>query len=154
MNYAEIKNFDLNNGDGIRVSLWVTGCPIQCDGCHNKHLWNREVGKCFTQNEENCIIDLLKQYHEINLSILGGEPLAPYNYDTVLKLCKRVKEELPDKNIWLWTGYSYSCVQDLEIMKYLDVLIEGKYIKTLREEDPEIWWRGSKNQNMIRLGGE
>lgn len=154
MNYAEIKNFDLNNGDGIRVSLWVTGCPIQCEGCHNKHLWNREVGKCFTQNEENYIIDLLKQYQEINLSILGGEPLAPYNYDTVLKLCKRVKEELPDKNIWLWTGYSYSCVQDLEIMKYLDVLIEGKYIKTLREEDPEIWWRGSKNQNMIRLGGE
>lgn len=147
MNKVSILDFDINNGEGIRVSLWVAGCPHKCDGCHNKHYWDKTVGKEFTYKDSNKIIDLLEKDISKDFSILGGEPLAPYNIDTVTELCKQIKFKYPNKNIWIWTGYQYDNFKSREIMKYIDVLIDGKFIKELY--DSELKWRGSSNQRII-----
>lgn len=150
MNYADIKTFDINNGDGVRVSLWVTGCPFKCQGCHNSVLWDKDIGNLYTDDTENYIINLLNDKNiDVNLSILGGEPLAIWNYEEVLSLCKRVRKEFPSKTIWLWTGYNFDKIKDYEIMQYLDVVIDGTYIESLRDENT--FWRGSTNQRKIVL---
>ncbi len=148
MNYADIKKADLNNGEGIRVSLWVTGCPIRCEGCHNKDIWDPNTGEPFTKDTLEYLLNLFR-YEKIdkNLSILGGEPLARYNVDVVTKVCKAFKTEFPNKTIWLWTGYDYEDVKDLEIMQYIDKLIDGRYISKLAKA----LWRGSNNQRIIGI---
>lgn len=148
MRYADIKPFDINNGFGIRVSFWVTGCPIKCKGCHNKEIWNKDSGYEYNENTEQYILELLGEDNK-DLSILGGEPLAYWNYEGVLGLVKKVKEVYPNNKIWIWTGYDYEQVKDYEIMQYIDVLIDGMYIEGLKDE--ETWWRGSSNQRMIKL---
>lgn len=150
MRYADIKPFDLNNGDGVRVSLWVTGCPIHCPNCHNEHIWDKEKGNLFTSDTLDYIVELLAD-PSLNkqLSILGGEPLAVWNYEEVLNVCKYVKSVFPNKDIWLWTGYNYDQIKELDIFKYLDVVIDGQYIDNLKDHDT--WWRGSTNQRMIKL---
>ncbi|KGM93449.1 hypothetical protein Z955_14995 [Clostridium botulinum C/D str. DC5] len=147
MNKVSILDFDINNGEGVRVSLWVAGCPHECDGCHNECYWDKTVGKEFTYKDSNKIIDLLEKDISKDFSILGGEPLAPYNIDTVTELCKQIKFKYLNKNIWIWTGYQYENFKDKEIMKYIDVLIDGKFIKELY--DRELKWRGSSNQRII-----
>lgn len=150
MRYADIKEHDINNGIGTRVSLWVTGCPIQCPGCHNEAVFNKEVGKLYTSDTQDYIIELLKNPDiDKHLSILGGEPLAIWNYEEVLGLCKTVKSLMPEKTIWLWTGYPFEQVQAMDIMKYLDVVVDGNYIQSLHDHDT--WWRGSSNQRMFKL---
>ncbi|MGL5460775.1 MAG: anaerobic ribonucleoside-triphosphate reductase activating protein [Cetobacterium sp.] len=149
MNYMDIKKTDLLNGEGIRVSLWVTGCHFKCKGCHNKELWSKEVGYKYTQNTEDYILELLSnEYVNKGLSILGGEPLEEYNYPTILNLCKEVKKLYPKKSIWLWTGYNIEFVKKLDIINYVDVVVDGQFIE---EEKEELLWRGSKNQNVIFL---
>ena len=148
MNYADIKPNDINNGEGIRVSLWVTGCPIKCPGCHNKVVWDKDKGTEYTNETQNYIIDLLRDTDvSKDLSILGGEPLAVWNYEEVLNLCKTVKKLMPEKHIQIWTGYTYETIKNLEIFKYIDILVDGKYIESLKDEST--WWRGSSNQRMI-----
>lgn len=148
MNYADIKKADLNNGDGIRVSLWVTGCPIHCKGCHNKDIWNPQTGSPFTRSTLDYLLNIFRcEKIDKNLSILGGEPLARYNVDTVTLVCKEFKKEFPNKTIWLWSGYDYEEVKDLEVMQYIDKLIDGRYIESLEKDT----WRGSNNQRIIDL---
>lgn len=150
MNYAQILKDDITNGDGYRVSLWVTGCPHKCKGCHNSELWDYKAGKRFGRRELTVLLDLLRDKDKpVNLSILGGEPLSPYNRGMIEFVCKQVKSRVPEKTIWLWTGYNYEEVKHLEIMKYLDVVIDGKY-----EEDKkygDLLWRGSTNQRRINV---
>lgn len=148
--YADIKTHDINNGQGTRISLWVTGCPIKCRGCHNEAISEPTTGDEYTLDTQDYILSLLAD-EEFNkdLSILGGEPLAVWNYEEVLKLCKKVKELMPHKNICIWTGYVYENIQHLEIMKYIDTLIDGQYIDIFNDE--ETWWRGSKNQRMFKF---
>ena len=148
MNYADIKKADLNNGDGIRISLWVTGCPIHCKSCHNKEIWNPETGKPFTKDTMEYLLNLYRHERiDKNLSILGGEPLARYNIEEVTNVCKEFKKEFPTKTIWLWTGFEYDEVKNFEVMKYLDKVITGRYIESLEKAD----WRGSSNQQIIDL---
>ena len=150
MNYADIKPNDINNGEGLVVSLWVSGCPIKCEGCHNEAIWDYTSGEEFTEETLNYLVDLLSDPRvDKGLSILGGEPLAPENYSEVLNVVKHVREKFPTKSIWLWTGYEYSRVEPLEILNYLDVIITGRYIESLK--DTETWWRGSLNQKKIHL---
>lgn len=149
MRVAKVVNYDVNNGEGFRLSVWVSGCPIKCKGCHNKDLWNEELGTEYCQEVEDKIIELLSDEHILGLSILGGEPLAPYNVDGVIELCRRVRQSLPHKTIWLWTGYDISRVKSLDIEHLFDVVVDGQYIE--EEKDANLKWKGSKNQTIYRL---
>lgn len=132
------------DGVGLRNSLYVSGCPIHCEGCHNKHLWDRSSGVKMSIQE---VFDQLN-IDDFNISILGGEPLD--QYPAVLELCKKIKRET-GKTIWLWSGYYYDAIKNAypEILEYIDVLIDGPYIDDLR--DPSLMWRGSDNQSVIEL---
>lgn len=150
MRFADIKKNDINNGEGLVVSLWVTGCPIKCYNCHNESIWDENTGEEFTSEHLDMIIEELKDPRvDKGFSILGGEPLSNTNYKDVLYVVKSIRALFPKKQIWLWTGYNYDAISNLEIFKYLDVVIDGRYEDSLKDE--ETWWRGSANQRMIRL---
>lgn len=150
MRYADIKKNDINNGVGLVVSLWVTGCPIKCPNCHNESIWNKETGEEFTEDSMKELLEALDDPRvDKGFSILGGEPLAEWNYTALLEIVKEVRKRFPTKRIWLWTGYNYDKVKNLEIFNYLDVVIDGMYIDSLK--DDTTWWRGSSNQRMIKL---
>lgn len=150
MRYADIKKNDINNGVGLVVSLWVTGCPIKCPNCHNESIWNKETGEEFTDDSMKELLEALDDPRvDKGFSILGGEPLAEWNYTALLEIVKEVRKRYPTKRIWLWTGYNYDKVKNLEIFNYLDVVIDGMYIDSLK--DDTTWWRGSSNQRMIKL---
>lgn len=146
MNYAKIKYFDIANGPGVRVSLFVQGCPIHCYGCFNQETWDFERGKRFTPSLEYEIYDSISE-HIAGLSILGGEPLAQPNRYTVHILAAGFKWRYPDKTIWLWTGYEWEHVKDLPIMNYIDVCVAGPFDITKR--DLSLKWCGSSNQQVI-----
>lgn len=146
MNYLGLNKYDTANGPGIRVSLFVSGCTIHCQGCFNKESWDFNAGKPFTDKIQEDIIKLLQEPYINGLSILGGDPLEPKNQDTVLSLVKAVKDST-SKSIWLWTGRIYKQVKDNPILKYIDVLIDGPYIHSLKP----VQYAGSANQNIIFL---
>ena len=148
MRYADITQCDLNNGDGVRISLWTTGCPHHCINCHNEELWEHSTGKIFTEDTLHKLVQLVGDEYVDGLSILGGEPLAPYNIDGVLKVCKVMKEKYPDKDIWLWTGYTLDNFKNREeLFKDIDVIVDGKYEESLPTKKN---WRGSDNQKMFK----
>ena len=149
MNYAEIKNFDIANGPGVRVSLFVSGCTHHCKGCYNQSTWNVNAGFPFTQDLSDTIIADLNdtRVKRRGLSLSGGDPLLPANLPAVKALCERVRAECsPDKDIWLWTGYVYSELtpEQMEVVELIDVLIDGKFVLELK--DPSLAFRGSSNQ--------
>jgi anaerobic ribonucleoside-triphosphate reductase activating protein len=147
MRYASVLDMDLNNGEGVRVSLWVSGCPHECVGCHNEDLWDKDTGITFSTWTLSNLIELLDRDISKNLSILGGEPLAPYNVEDVTEICRIIKFYHPNKNIWLWTGYNWDEVKELPIMKYLDVVVDGKF--EIELADPTLLFKGSSNQRVI-----
>ena len=152
MNYMDIKPSDINNGEGLRVSLWVSGCEHRCKGCHNPHTWNRNNGKPFTEDTYRRLINALTAGIKRGLTIIGGEPLTDYNYPEVLELVKKLKMNIPDLNIWVYTGYYYDELieQDkTDIFDYIDVLVDGRFEEELK--DPDLKWRGSSNQNIWRF---
>ena len=149
MRFSDIKDFDLNNGEGIRVSLWVSGCEFKCEHCHNEALWDKDNGELFTDDIKDYLFSLMNKDIEKDLSILGGEPLAPYNRYDVLRLCKEFKEVFPNKSIWLWSGYNIEQIEVFlpEILDYVDVLIDGVFVEEWKDET--LMWRGSKNQRIF-----
>ena len=151
MRYAEIKEFDINNGDGVRVSLWVTGCEFRCKNCHNEAIQDRWCGIPFTDETFEYLCKLSEKELSKNLSILGGEPLATYNREGVLEVCQKFKKRFPNKTIWLWTGYTMEYIQSKFpiILDYVDVVIDGLYVDELKDENLE--WRGSSNQRIFRV---
>jgi len=142
MNFASIRNFDVSNGIGIGIALYVQGCHFHCKNCFNQVTWDFNGGKEWTPDIENKFIELANNKHVDRVSILGGEPLTPENYDTVLSLCKKLS-----KKIWVYTGYTYDTLCDKEILRYIDVLVDGKYVDELR--DLNLAFRGSSNQRII-----
>lgn len=146
MNYAQINKFDIANGPGVRVSLFVQGCPIHCPGCFNQETWDFNGGQLFTENSINEILVSMND-HIAGLSILGGEPLADQNVITITWLATAFKQRFPDKTIWLWTGYEWPKIKDLEVMKYIDVCVAGPFDVTKR--DLSLKWCGSSNQQVI-----
>ena len=154
MYFSQLNLQDTINGEGNRVSLFVSGCNHACKGCWNPETWNFKNGAEYTPEIEDRIIKTLNSSsYYAGLSLLGGDPLAKRNFNTVLSLVQRVKEECKDKSIWLWTGFTHEeLVLDVlrkEILQYIDVLIDGLYVEVLR--DLTLPYRGSSNQNIIHI---
>lgn len=149
MNYHNITKCDLKNGDGVRVVLWVSGCEHYCKGCHNPQTWNRESGIPFNQNVIDEIYEELDKSYVSGITLSGGDPLALYNRDVILELLEDISIKYPNKDVWCYTGYTYDEVKNLDHMKYINVLVDGKYDEMLSSPSPK--WCGSTNQNVIRI---
>ena len=157
MNYADIKTVDIQDGTGIRVSIYVSGCHFHCKGCHNKEAWDFNYGKKFDDSTIDYIIELMDKPYIAGLSILGGEPLELSNQQGLLPLVQKVKEKFPDKNIWCYTGYDfekdvlnsmykkYSYTQ--ELIKNIDIMVDGEFQEDKKLVD--LKFRGSTNQKKI-----
>ena len=148
MHYSQLNKFDTVNGTGIRVSLFVSGCDIKCKGCFNKEAWDFNYGKEFTNETLNEILHHLDNPYVKGLSILGGEPLAEKNRDTVYDVCKTVKSMLPTKDIWLWSGYKKSKIEKdfPKILDTIDVLVDGSFVE--KDKNTNLLFRGSNNQKI------
>ena len=155
MRYAEIYPFDISNGTGIRVSLFVQGCDRHCPGCFNPETWDFNGGKDFDSDTGNEILKLSKPDWISGLSVLGGEPLAPQNIKTVKTLCFGFKQKYPNKSIWIWTGYTFDELRKnkdfQQLLDYIDVLVDGPFIES--QKDLSLKWRGSSNQHIWKKGG-
>lgn len=138
---------DIADGPGVRVSIFMQGCSFNCKNCFNPETHNFSGGKEFTDETINHIIDLCNNENIEGLSILGGEPMHPLNIDGTLKLAKMFKKTYPEKNIWVWTGFLFENLKEKEVMKYIDVLVDGQYVDELH--NPTLKWRGSSNQRVI-----
>ena len=149
MNYAEIKTVDIANGPGVRVSLFVSGCRNHCKGCFNPETWDFDYGRPFTRATEDEIIEALRPSWIQGLSILGGEPTEEENAAVLIPFLKRVRAVLPDKDIWLYSGYTYEALRDKEILTLADVLVDGPFL--LEQKDAGLAFRGSRNQRIIDL---
>ena len=149
MNYAEIKKVDIANGPGVRVSLFVSGCRNHCKGCFNPETWDFDYGRPFTRATEDEIIEALRPSWIQGISILGGEPTEEENAAVLIPFLKRVRAALPDKDIWLYSGYTYEALRDKEILTLVDVLVDGPFLLELK--DAGLAFRGSRNQRIIDL---
>ncbi|MBR1749083.1 MAG: anaerobic ribonucleoside-triphosphate reductase activating protein [Bacilli bacterium] len=147
MRFAKIRKMDISNGPGVRVSIFFQGCPFHCKNCFNPETWDFNGGEEYTEEVKERVLDLAQFSHIKGLSILGGEPLDDKNIEGSFELAKSFKERYPDKTIWLWTGNLFENKKDKEIMKYLDVLVDGPYQDEKR--DPRLKWKGSSNQRVI-----
>lgn len=151
MNYSKIFSCDTNNGDGFRVSLFVSGCTLNCKNCQNKLAQDFNFGHTYTQETENQIIELMKKEYISGFSLLGGEPFDNVNSGELLKLLTRIKKEYPQKTIYCWTGYYYSELLKnklaVKLLKQIDMLRDGRYIDELK--DLNQYLSGSKNQGYI-----
>lgn len=158
MKYANIKNCDIANGLGVRVSLFVSGCTHHCPGCFNEIAWDFNYGNEFTSDTEKYIIDLMNHEYIKGLSLLGGEPIEPSNQKVLLPFLRKIKHEYPDKDIWCYTGYLYEDLMDNgkvhtedtdELLSYIDILVDGPFI--MDKKDITLKWKGSSNQRVIDL---
>lgn len=157
MNYATIKPHDTADGYGVRVSLFVSGCTHHCKGCFNSEAWDFNYGNKYTQDTEDQIMELLNREYIRGLSLLGGEPMEPQNQAVIINLIRRVKKELPDKDIWCYSGYTFD--RDLavggrahteftdEILNSINVLVDGRFVEELK--NLRLKFRGSSNQRVI-----
>lgn len=150
LRYHNISKDDMNNGDGIRVVLWLAGCEHHCKNCQNPQTWDRHGGIPFNDDAKSEIFDQLSKPWISGITFSGGDPLAEYNRPEVIPLMKEIKEKFPNKTIWCYTGYT---LDDLEVLKvnleFIDVLIDGEYVDELR--DVTYHWAGSTNQHVIRF---
>jgi anaerobic ribonucleoside-triphosphate reductase activating protein len=151
MNFLQITHCDQVNGLGNRVVLWVSGCSHHCKGCQNAYSQNPSIGIKFTDNAKEEIFKDLNTEWCAGITFSGGDPLFIDNRNEIIALAKEIKEKFPAKNIWLYTGYTWSeIIEDpsmSEILKYVDILCDGEYVEELR--DIERHWVGSSNQNVI-----
>lgn len=147
MNYAKLNTHDIANGPGVRVSLFVSGCRNHCPGCFNPETWDFNYGKPFKLNTLDKVIEAVAPPHIAGLSVLGGEPLEKENLECVTHICSMVKERYPDKTIWLYTGRLWESVRHLDIMKYLDVVVDGPFWED--KKNIRLKFRGSENQRVI-----
>ncbi len=157
MNYAEIKNCDIANGPGVRISLFVSGCTHHCPGCFNEVAWDFNYGKPFTQETVDEILDMMKPDYIKGLTLLGGEPFEPQNQPAVLELLRQIKTKYPEKSIWAFSGYLFD--RDIlsgrlgpweitrEYLSYLDVLVDGPFVEA--KKNLSLRFRGSENQRLI-----
>ena len=154
MNYATIKNCDIANGPGVRVSLFVSGCTHRCPGCLNEVAWDFQYGQPFTQETVDTILNMLKPSYIKGLTLLGGEPFEPENQAAVVELLRQVKKTFPEKTVWAYSGYLFD--RDIlsgrlgdtsEYVSYLDVLVDGPFVQA--RKNLSLRFRGSDNQRII-----
>lgn len=147
MRYHNITHDDMLNGEGLRTVLWVSGCTHHCAGCQNPITWDINGGLPFDKAAEDELLQAASKAYISGVTFSGGDPLHPDNRSEVTRLAKMLKEKLPNKNIWLYTGFTWEQVSNLEVMQYVDVLVDGQYVEELR--DVQLHWRGSSNQRVI-----
>ena len=157
MHYGEIKKCDIANGEGVRVSLFVSGCTHHCPGCFNKETWDFEFGKEYTEETEREILDALSPSYINGLTLLGGEPFEPQNQRVLAGLLRKVREQYPENNIWCYSGYLFDkellgdsrarCEATDEMLSMIDVLVDGRFIEA--KKDIRLVFRGSSNQRVI-----
>ena len=159
MNYGNIKKYDIADGPGVRVSLFVSGCRHHCKGCFNAETWDFNYGHPYTEDTEAEILEALKPDYIQGLTLLGGEPFEPENQVELVKLLRKVRGIYPKKDIWSYTGFIYD--RDLqeggraftevteEMLSYIDVLVDGPFIEA--ERDLTLVFRGSRNQRILKL---
>ena len=156
MNYATIKNCDIANGPGVRVSLFVSGCTHRCPGCFNEIAWDFNYGEPFTEQTIEKILTMLRPAYIRGLTLLGGEPFEPQNQGPVVELLRRIKQEMPEKSIWAFSGYLFD--KDIlsgrlgdtrEYLSYLDVLVDGPLVEA--KKNLSLRFRGSENQRLINV---
>lgn len=152
MRYNKIRKMDISNGPGVRVSIFMQGCSFNCKNCFNKETHDFNGGKEFDDSTIERVLELCDNENIEGLSILGGEPMNPTNIEGTTKLAKAFKEKYPNKTVWSWSGYSFdNYLKDKEVVKYLDVLVDGQYNDDLR--NPTLKWKGSENQRVIDVQG-
>ena len=149
MRYHNITTDDMLNGDGLRTVLWVAGCNHHCEGCQNPITWDINGGIPFDEEAENELFQKLAPDYISGLTFSGGDPLHPQNRAEITRLAKKSRELFPKKNIWVYTGYSFDDVKELELMQYIDVLVDGEFKKELLDE--KLHWKGSANQRVIEV---
>lgn len=157
VNYAAIKQYDVANGPGVRVSLFVSGCTHHCKNCFNEETWDFDYGSPYTEAETARILEYLKPDYVAGLSVLGGEPFEPSNQEGVLPLLRAVKEAYPDKDIWCYSGYLFDrqIVEEMceksavtrEMLSYIDILVDGRFVE--EKKNLKLRFRGSENQRII-----
>ena len=147
MHYNKIRKMDISNGPGVRVSIFMQGCTFNCKNCFNPETHDFNAGKEFNESTIERILELCSKDYIVGLSILGGDPLHPRNIDGTLELVKKFKKKYPKKSIWVWTGFLYEDIVNKDILKYIDVLVDGVYIDKLY--NPTLKWKGSSNQRVI-----
>ncbi len=153
MNYAAIKNCDIANGPGVRVSLFVSGCTHRCPGCFNEVAWDFHYGQPFTAETEELLLKMLAPAHIKGLTLLGGEPFEPENQPAIVAFLRKVKAVYPDKSIWAFSGYLYETIlsgklgDTAEYLSYLDVLVDGPFVEA--KKNLSLRFRGSENQRLI-----
>lgn len=146
LRYSGIIPFDVSNGNGIGVALFVQGCHFHCKNCFNQCTWDFNGGKDWTDKVQAKLFNYLDKFYVDRFSVLGGEPLADENISGVENLCKEVRKEYPNIKIWLYTGNKFEDVKSYSIMNYIDYLVDGRYVD--EERDLSLKFRGSRNQNI------
>lgn len=159
MYYGEIKNCDIANGEGVRVTLFVSGCTNHCKNCFQPQTWDFNFGKPFTEEVENDILNMLEPSYIKGLTLLGGEPFEPQNQKAILPFIKKIKEKYPDKNIWAYSGFTYEelitegthphCDETADILSIIDVLVDGRFVE--EKKNLMLRFRGSSNQRLIDM---
>ena len=160
MYYGQLYNCDPANGPGMRVTLFVSGCTHHCEGCFNEETWNFDYGMPYTKKTEQEILDLLKEPYINGLTLLGGEPMEPANQKVLLPLLQKVKEQYPDKTIWVYSGFTFEqltgkepshacCDTTRSMLEQCDILVDGEF--HLQEKNVMLPFRGSANQRVLNL---
>lgn len=159
MNYATIKNCDIANGPGVRVSLFVSGCTHHCKGCFNEVAWDFDYGQPFTQQTIDAILDMLRPAYIKGITLLGGEPFEPQNQPALVDLLRQVRASYPEKTVWAFSGYLFD--KDIapgklgdpevtrELLSYVDVLVDGRFVEEMK--NLSLRFRGSSNQRLINV---
>lgn len=147
MRYHDITKNDMKNGDGLRVVLWLSGCRHHCPGCQNPITWNPDDGLLFDEAAKREIEEQLEKSYISGITFTGGDPLFPDNLQEVASYIRTLKERFPEKTIWLYTGEIWEDIRELEVLRYIDVLVDGRFEQ--EKKDNLLHWRGSSNQRVI-----
>ena len=149
MRFNRIRKMDISNGPGVRVTIFMQGCPFHCKNCFNPETWDFNDGNPFDDETIDEVLKLCEMSHIAGLSILGGEPMHPKNIEGTTKLARMFKEKFPNKTLWCWTGFTYEQIKDKEVFDYIDVLVDGQFVDELR--NPNLKGKGSSNQRVIDI---
>ena len=152
MKYAKIDKFEIVNGEDVGISVYTYGCIFHCKNCFNSELWDLDRGEIWTDDTTDYLISLVKSSNISRVSFLGGEPLLDRNINELKKVLKRLREEFPKIQIWVYSGYTYEQIKDRnlnDLLSYIDILVDGRYVDELR--DYTLKFRGSSNQRVIDI---
>lgn len=147
MRYHNITTDDMLNGDGLRTVLWVAGCEHRCNGCHNPVTWDVNGGIVFDEAAKRELFEKLAPDYISGVTFSGGDPLHPNNRAEITALARECRERFPEKTVWLYTGYMFEEIRELEVVQYCDVIVDGEFIS--EQLDEKLHWKGSSNQRVI-----